>query len=41
MILVGAITTIVVVMLTMAELGKRHEKHLEAAAPLAATTPAK
>jgi len=41
MILVGAITTIVVVMLTMAELGKRHEKHLAAAAPLAATTPAK
>jgi len=33
MILVGAITTIVVVMMTMAELGKRHEKNLSTAAP--------
>ncbi len=39
-ILVGAITTIIVVMLTMAELGKRYEKHLPATAP-AAAAPAK
>jgi bile acid:Na+ symporter, BASS family len=32
-ILVGAITTIIVVLLTMAEVGKRYEKQLEAATP--------
>jgi hypothetical protein len=40
-ILVGAITTIIVVMFTMAELGKRYEKHLPAAtAPASPVAPA-
>jgi predicted Na+-dependent transporter len=41
MMLVGAITTIIVVMLAMAELGARYEKHQAAATPPAASTPAK
>ena len=40
-ILVGAITTIIVVMLTMAELGKRYDKHQPAATPPDAATPVK